>query len=98
MVKKSIEVSSQCQLDIILIIFDRRQNRYKEVHTSRDFTMDNLMGLLVKNNDDTATSQLKQALNYKRQYARDVVEIDDDENAVETEKENNSKDKIDSEK
>ena len=60
--------------------------------------MDNLMGLLVKNNDETATSQLKQALNYKRQYARDVVEIDDDENAIETEKENNSNDKIDSEK
>ena len=81
MVKKSIEVSSQCQLDIILVIFDRRQNRYKEVHTNHDFTMDNLMTILAQRDADSTGCGRKKAVNYTRQYARDIVEIDEaDEN------------------
>ena len=66
MIKKSIEVGNQCQLDIILVIFDKRQNRYREVHTNPDFTMDNFMDALGSSIDQTNGSHRIQAHNYKR--------------------------------
>jgi len=74
LVKKSIEIGSQCELDIVLIIFDRRFNRYKEVHTSPDLTLNNVVSALKLNGEDSPRK-------YKRHFARDLVDIPDEDDS-----------------
>ena len=39
LVKKCVEISEQCQLDIILVIKDRNSDRCREFHTSHEMTV-----------------------------------------------------------
>ena len=40
LVKKSLEVSIQCELDIVMLVYDRRYNRFREICTNPDLTID----------------------------------------------------------
>ena len=42
MVKKCDEIAKQCDLDIILIMRDKKSDRIREVHTSQHMTLDDL--------------------------------------------------------
>ena len=47
LVKKCSEISSQCELDIILVLFDRKANKFREVHTSRELTVSDMNRMLL---------------------------------------------------
>ena len=84
MVKKSVEISGQCQLDFILIIYDKKFNRFKEVHTNRELTLDKvntMLSTLATANSQIVKGNCPDPLvpKYKRVYARDLVEVGNDE-------------------
>lgn len=40
LVKKTIEISNQCDLDFILLVYDRKFNRFREIYTNPDLTLE----------------------------------------------------------
>lgn len=46
LVKKCSEISKQCDLDIILVMRDRKNDRIREVHTSHELNLDDLNRML----------------------------------------------------
>ena len=40
LVKKSLEVSIQCELDIVMLVYDKRYNRFREICTNPELTID----------------------------------------------------------
>lgn len=84
LVKKSVEISNQCNLDFVIIIYDPKFNRFKEVHTNRDITFEKVHTMINGCQDPFQLNGSKQPVldlshKYKRVYARDLVEVDDDE-------------------
>ena len=49
MVKRCLDISKQCELDIILIMRDKKNDRVREVHTSHQLTLDDLNKLVTSN-------------------------------------------------
>ena len=86
LVKKSVEISNQCSLDFVIIIYDKKFKRFKEVHTSRDLTLENVNNLLKMSTDSIDDSN-SGAINdlslpkYKRIYARDLITLEDEKQA-----------------
>ena len=39
-VKKSLEISYQCDVDMIMLIFDKKYDRFQQIYTSDEFTLD----------------------------------------------------------
>ena len=46
LVKKCAEIANQCDLEIILIMHDKKNNKVREVHTSKQMTLTHLNKLL----------------------------------------------------
>lgn len=61
LVKKCADISKQCDLDIVLVMFDRKNNRLREVHTNQGMTLNDLNRIILH---DTNVQTLK----YKREY------------------------------
>ena len=59
--KKCAEISKQCDLDIVLVMFDRKNNRLREVYTSKNMTLDDLNGLIQ---DDEKSKTLRHQKEY----------------------------------
>ena len=70
MVKKCVEISDQCQLDIILVIKDRNSDRCREFHTSHDLTVPDLVNALEQNEQNPT-------LKYERIFAGQNYGMDD---------------------
>ena len=56
LVKKCVDISDQCNVDMILIIHDRNTKRCREYHTSLDLTATALVDKL-KSNDKKLTQR-----------------------------------------
>ena len=66
LIKKCAEISSQCELDMVLLIFDRKNNRLREIHTSQDMTLKDVV--------NTVNSGVKdQTFKYKKEYIGPVI-------------------------
>ena len=70
LIKKSVEISKQCDLDMILVIHDKNTGRWREVHTSLDLTIPDLIETL-KESEESGTS-----LKYERIFTGNIVTID----------------------
>lgn len=58
-----------------MIIYDRNQNRYKEIYTNRDFTLDHVQTMLKASTKQSNRTTPK----YKKVYARDVIDVNEEE-------------------
>ena len=76
MVKKCVEISDQCQLDIILVIKDRNTDRCREYHTSHGMTVPDLVKALELNDTN-------HTLKYERIFAGDDCDMDEPDKSVE---------------
>ena len=74
LVKKCSEISKQCDLDIILVMRDRKNDRIREVHTSHQMNLDDLNRMLQ---NDSQYHTLK----YRREYAGDVCQGESQDDA-----------------
>ena len=86
LVKKSVEISTQCEIDIVLIIFDKKYNRFREVHTNRGFTLDTVNQMMrdeYHNDLDKANTTHELSPKYKRVYARDLLGCEEDDHDAE---------------
>lgn len=46
LVKKTIEISNQCDLDFILLVYDRKFNRFREIYTNPDLTIEQVDAMM----------------------------------------------------
>ena len=46
MIKKSLEISSKCGLDIFIMVYNQKLNRIDEYHTSENFTISTAIEIL----------------------------------------------------
>ena len=46
MIKKSLEISSKCGLDIFIMVYNQKLNRIDEYHTNKSFTMETATSIL----------------------------------------------------
>ena len=73
--KKSLEVSIQCELDIIVVIYDKRFNRYKEICTNPDLTVQKISEHFYQTDPEQKKSRSKRP-KYKRVLAGDIVKVE----------------------
>ena len=72
--KKCAEISHQCDVDIVMIIRDRKFNRFKEYHTSKAITADYIADMMAQ------TKNTKKAPRYQKVLiSYDTEQIDDAE-------------------
>lgn len=45
--KKCAEISTQCDLEILLVVYDRKNNRLRETYTHRDLTLNDLNRMVL---------------------------------------------------
>ena len=70
LVKKCVEISEQCQLDIILVIKDKNSDRCREFHTSQELTVPSLVRALESN-------ESQPTLRYERIFASQSFGMDE---------------------
>ena len=46
LVKKTIEISNQCDLDFILLVYDKKFNRFREIYTNPELTLEQVDGMM----------------------------------------------------
>lgn len=85
LVKKTIEISNQCDLDFILLVHDRKFNRFREIYTNPDLTLEQvdamMKGTITANRPAGSHGHNLKSKDkipkYKKEYARDIVQVDD---------------------
>ena len=84
MVKKTIEISNQCDLDFILLVYDKKFNRFREIYTNPELTMEQVDGMMkgriVPNRIAGVAQNFKskdKIPKYKKEYAREIVQVED---------------------
>ena len=50
MQKKCAEISSQCNVDVVCIIYDRKFNRFREIRTADEMTLEKVYNMMNNNN------------------------------------------------
>jgi len=80
LVKKTIEISNQCDLDFILLVYDKKFNRFREIYTNPELTMEQVDGMMkgriVANRSAGVAQNIKskdKIPKYKKEYAREIV-------------------------
>lgn len=68
--RKYAELSEQCDLDIIVLVYDRVENQIREMHTSPEMTLDDFKCMMAKDKDGPKRIQ------YKREYCGLFVQPD----------------------
>lgn len=76
LVKKSLEISTQCQIDFVIIQYDKKLNKFKEIYTNPELTLDKVNTMLSQR--DKSKSCKQNAPKYHRMLARKIVEIDEE--------------------
>ena len=61
LIKKCADISQQCELEIVMVIYDRKKDRMREVHTSKNLTLNDLHRMVLHQNKI-------QAYKYKKEY------------------------------
>ena len=61
LIKKCADISQQCELEIVMVIYDRKNDRMREVHTSKNLTLNDLHRMVLHQNKT-------QAYKYKKEY------------------------------
>lgn len=46
MQKKCAEISSQCNVDVVCIIYDRKFNRFREIRTAQEMTLEKVHDMM----------------------------------------------------
>ena len=70
----------------MLIVYDKKYNRFKEVHTNRDFTLDTVNQMMrdaYSNEFEKANTTHELTPKYKRVYARDLLGCERDDQDAE---------------
>ena len=49
-VRKCVEISRQCNLNMVLVIYDKNNNKIKEVHTHQNMTLDTVEAIMKASN------------------------------------------------
>lgn len=72
--KKCAEISHQCDVDIVMIIRDRKFNRFKEYHTSKAITADHIADMMARTrNTKKAPRYQKVLISYDTEQADDAT-------------------------
>ena len=61
LIKKCADISQQCELEIVMVIYDRKNGRMREVHTSKNLALNDLHRMVLDQNKT-------QAFKYKKEY------------------------------
>jgi len=84
LVKKTIEISNQCDLDFILLVYDKKFNRFREIYTNPELTLEQVDGMMkgriVPNRAAGIASNIKTSTKipkYKKEHAREIVQVED---------------------
>ena len=72
--KKSLEISAQCNMDIIILMYDKRYDRYQEFYTNPNLTLKE-----VNAKAKEAYKDPKIVFKYKKEDARDIAKVECDE-------------------
>ena len=86
MVKKTIEISQQCDLDFVLLVYDKKFNRFREIYTNPHLTLEHvdhmLKGALPPPNRAQDRVQGVRARDklpkYRKEFAHDIVKVEED--------------------
>lgn len=76
--RKCVQIARQCDIDMMLLIYDKSNNRFKEVHTNQEMTIESVNEILKK----------PKAPKYRRVYAGEIFKeagIDDQDDAKDEE-------------
>ena len=76
LVKKCLELSQLCELNINITMFDAKKHRIQEICTNKNFTIDRLMEIIEADNH---ADKKQKRLKIKTRFASEIVdEVHDD--------------------
>ena len=73
LIKRVGEISNQCDLEMILVMYDRKNNYVREVHTNRNLTLDTLNNMVTE-----SVQGRGRPMKYKRESVLNTEDDDDD--------------------
>lgn len=73
LIKKSLEVSIQCDIDIIIIVYDKNKNQIKQTVTNPQVTMDSITKMIHEQEESKYKKYKKAYIQTKE--AKDIIKL-----------------------